>query len=167
MKSVDFKQQKQQTLTNKHENYTPQISEKDADFLKARYIKLYEIFAASRATEQQLGKMCKTTMNEILAEKIVLEKTQIEEAEESTALRRLEETRNTLQKEMEFTEQRETMAKFELAELNRVHDELTVALASMKKENNNLVAPVMNRLRQEVRLFMRLHMQLYLSVLSC
>jgi len=92
-------------------------------------------------------------MNEILAEKIVLEKTQIEEAEESTTLRRLEESRNTLQKEMEFTEQRETMAKFELAELNRVHDELTVALASMRKENNNLVAPVMNRLRQEVLIF--------------
>jgi hypothetical protein len=42
------------------------------------------------------------------------------------------------------------MAKFELAEFKKVHEELNQSLARMKKENNELVEPVLNGLKEQV-----------------
>ena len=42
------------------------------------------------------------------------------------------------------------MANFELQELQKMHEELNESLDAMKKENNSLVEPVLNGLRQEV-----------------
>lgn len=83
----------------------------------------------------------------------MLEKARIEEAEESQQLRRLDESKNALQKELEFIEQRDIMAKFELSELKKVHDELTTELSTVKKENMNLVNPIIDKLKQEVSSF--------------
>lgn len=105
---------------------------------------------ALREQEQQHSKRCKASANDILAEKIVLEKTRLEEADEIQKMRRSEEHRNNMQKELEFTEQRDTMAKFELLELKRVHEELTVALVNMQKENDSVVGPVLKLLNQQV-----------------
>ena len=126
------------------------ITEAEANFFKARYKKLYEMVAAVYAQEAVLAKKVQSTTNEILAEKIQLERTRINEGEETQQLRRLEEARNSLQKELEFTEQRDTMAKFELVELKKVHEELTEALTNMQTENQNLVIPVLTKLKQEL-----------------
>ena len=128
-----------------------EISEAEAVFFRAKFRKLYEMVAAVNAQEAGLAKKHQTTTNEILSEKIQLERTRIEEGEGTQQLRRLEEGRNSLQKELEFTEQRDTMAKFELAELRKIHEELTDALTNMRKENHGLVVPVINKLKQEVR----------------
>ena len=74
----------------------------------------------------------------------------MEEQEEVNKLRRQEEKRNIIQKELEFTEQRDTMAKFELSELKRVHEELTNSLSAMQRDNSNMVLPVLKKLEQEV-----------------
>lgn len=42
------------------------------------------------------------------------------------------------------------MAKFELAEFKKVHEELNQSLARMQKENSELVEPVLNGLKAEV-----------------
>jgi hypothetical protein len=42
------------------------------------------------------------------------------------------------------------MAKFELAEFKKVHEELNESLDRMKKENSQLVEPVLNSLRDQV-----------------
>lgn len=42
------------------------------------------------------------------------------------------------------------MAKFELAEFKKVHEELNQSLERMKKENSELVEPVLNGLKAEV-----------------
>jgi hypothetical protein len=80
-----------------------------------------------------------------------LEKLRIEEAEDIQSLKKVEETRNTMQKDLELTEQRDTMAKYELAELRKIHDELVTTLQDMKRDNANLVGPVHSKLKQEVR----------------
>ncbi len=103
-----------------------------------------------REHEQVFTKKSKSCANDILAEKIALEKARVQETEEVYKLRRHEEQRNAIQKELEFTEQRDTMAKFELSELKRVHEELTASLSNMRKENSNLVLPVIKSLEQEV-----------------
>ena len=129
---------------------TKEISDVEADFFRIKYQKLFETIASLNAHEQSLNKKSQSLMNEVLAEKILLERTRIEEAEETSSLRRLEETRNSVQKELEFSEQRDTMAKFELDELKKVHEELSLALANMRKENSNLVGPVIAKLRLEI-----------------
>ncbi len=43
------------------------------------------------------------------------------------------------------------MAKFELAELRKVHEEMAVALSKMNQKNKNTVEPVLNGLKQNVR----------------
>lgn len=137
----------QSTLTN----FTNlQITETEAQFFKSKYQKLFETMTSYRDQEQILVKKCKSAINDALAEKIVLEKAKVEEAEELQRMRRAEEHRNTMQKELEFTEQRDTMAKFELSELCRVHEELTIASENMSKENQSIVGPVLKKLHDEV-----------------
>ena len=88
--------------------------------------------------------------SEIMKQKVLLERARQEEAETSAALRQEEDDRDNLQGEFEITEQRNTMANFELQELQKMHEELNESLEAMKKENNSLVEPVLNGLRQEV-----------------
>jgi hypothetical protein len=52
-------------------------------------------------------------------------------------------------KELEFTESRDTMVKFELEELKKLHDELTEAFTDMQKANYDAVEPVLVKLRKE------------------
>lgn len=85
-----------------------------------------------------------------MSEKISIEKVRIEEADETHRLQLTGELRNTLQKELEYVEQKETMAKFELFELKRVHEELTNSLKSMKKQNSRLVDPVLENLKKDI-----------------
>lgn len=92
----------------------------------------------------------KVLESDILSEKILLEKARIEEVDETIRVQRAGELRNHLQKDLEDVEQKETMVKFELFELKKVHDELQKSLASMKKQNSQMVEPVLEKLRKEV-----------------
>lgn len=87
---------------------------------------------------------------DIMSEKIVMEKSRIDEVEATQHVQRAAELRNQLQKELEEVEQKDTMAKFELFELKRVHEELQKSLTNMRRHNNQLVEPVLERLRKEV-----------------
>ena len=98
-----------------------------------------------------LTKRIKLCQSEILSEKISIEKSRIEEADEVVKLQESSQTRNILQKELEQIEQKDTLAKFEIFELRRTHDDLKNSLALMKQQNSDLVDPVLNRLKQEVR----------------
>ena len=42
------------------------------------------------------------------------------------------------------------MSKFELSELQKLHEELTYSLDNVKKDNQNIVQPVMDALKKEV-----------------
>lgn len=127
----------------------------EAAYFKARYQKYFENYRLFKDQEQVLTKKSRGYVNDILAEKIALEKARLQEAEEVAILRRHEEQRNFIQKELESTEQRDTTAKFELSELKRVHEEHTVALENMQRENVNLVSPIIKKLEQEVNLLNR------------
>jgi hypothetical protein len=74
------------------------------------------------------------------------------DAEEIQALRKLESSRAAVSKEYEFTEQRDTVAKYELSEMKKTHEELVQSIIEMRKENGNAVTPVLDKLKQDVRL---------------
>jgi hypothetical protein len=67
-------------------------------------------------------------------------------------LRKLESSRAAVSKEYEFTEQRDTVAKYELSEMKKSHEELVQSIIEMRKENGNAVTPVLDKLKQDVRL---------------
>ena len=67
-------------------------------------------------------------------------------------MRKLESSRAAVSKEYEFTEQRDTVAKYELSEMKKTHEELVQSIIEMRKENGNAVTPVLDKLKQDVRL---------------
>ena len=127
-----------------------QISVTEAAYFKGRYQKMFESYHLFRELDNHVSKKSKGYVNDILAEKIALEKARMREAEEVSMLRRHEEQRNFMQKELESTEQRDTTAKFELSELKRVYEEYTIALSNMQRDNVNLVSPIIKKLEQDV-----------------
>lgn len=112
---------------------------------------MWDNFNANKQQDQSLTKRTKVLENDILAERIAIDKARIEEQEETHRLEKSGQVRISLQKELETAEQKDTMAKFELFELKKVHEELKNALAHMKQQNSNLVDPVLDKLRKEVR----------------
>eukprot|EP01038_Epipyxis_sp_PR26KG_P007169 gene7169-9772_t len=126
-----------------------QITEAESKFVKAKYKKLHDAAVANRLLDQQLTRRNKILASDILSEQIMIEKVRIEETEEYSRLQQAGEIRSSIQKELEYVEQKETMAKFELFELKRVHEELTNSLAAMKNQNSQLVDPVLEKLRKE------------------
>eukprot|EP00597_Dinobryon_sp_UTEXLB2267_P018139 CAMPEP_0201102084 /NCGR_PEP_ID=MMETSP0812-20130820/15649_1 /ASSEMBLY_ACC=CAM_ASM_000668 /TAXON_ID=98059 /ORGANISM="Dinobryon sp., Strain UTEXLB2267" /LENGTH=937 /DNA_ID=CAMNT_0047359413 /DNA_START=1 /DNA_END=2814 /DNA_ORIENTATION=- len=147
--TVDLKDSVAYGLINEIEKLN-QISEVEARYLRNKYKKLFDSAADGRTQEQMLTKRIKLYQNDILAEKIAIEKARVEEADEIVKLQEASETRNILQKELEQIEQKDTMAKFEIFELRRVHDELKNSLSLMKQQNSDLVDPILNRLKQEI-----------------
>lgn len=126
------------------------ITEDDGELLKSNYTKYHEAMLAIGQRNGDVLRRTRNLRNEILAEKIMLEKTRIEESDEIHRLRQMEDERDLIQKESEMAEQRDTLSKFELSELKRSHDDLTIALANMKKENSSIVEPVLAKLREEI-----------------
>ena len=128
-----------------------QLSEVDANYLKGKYKKIFDAAAAAKQEEGSLTRRLKLVQNEILSEQIAAEKSKIEEIEETSKLAKASEARSLLQKDYEISEQKDTMAKYELFELHRVHEELKNTLSTNREKNSHMVDPVLSALRQEVR----------------
>lgn len=126
------------------------LTDVEYKYLAGKYRRTFEHAVDIKAQEQSLNKRIKIYQNDILTEKIAIEKLRIEEQNESVKLEQSTEKRNFVQKELEVIEQRDTVTKFELYELKKVHEELQKSLALMKKQNSRLVDPVLNNLKQEI-----------------
>lgn len=122
--------------------------------MKEKFRKLFESSEQAKAQDMFLTRRLKVLESDIVSERILLEKMKIDEVDETSRVQRAGETRNTLQKELEEVEQKDTMVKFELFEIKKVHEELVKSLENMKKQNQHLVEPVLERLRKEVHNFM-------------
>lgn len=142
----------QPTLNGFLSSHYDQINEAEAEYLKGKFKRLFQSASNARLHEQHLKRKLNNIENEILEEKIAIEKALIDEMEETRHLQNTGEVRSSLQIQLESTEQRDTIAQFELMELKKVHEELTTALSTMKLQNSQLVDPILEKLRKEVRL---------------
>lgn len=111
---------------------------------------MYEATEQAKGQDMFLSRRLKVLESDIVSERILLEKMRIDETDETSRVQRAGETRNHLQKELEEVEQKDTMVKFELFEIKKVHEELVKSLESMKRNNTQLVEPVLEKLRKEV-----------------
>ena len=125
------------------------ITAEDAEVMRKRYRTLYRRKIDTEMKEEEAAAESRSIGNEILAEKIALEKVRHEETEEIQKLRIMEDDKESVQKQVEFSEQRATMAKFELSELKKIHDDLASALDKMNSDNHDLVEPVLESFRTD------------------
>jgi hypothetical protein len=126
------------------------LNDMEIKYLQYKYKKVFEQNADGKAHDISLTKRLKLYQNDILAEKISIEKLRVDEMNETAKLQQYSEKRNLLQKELETVEQKDTVQKFELFELKKVHEDLQNSLMLMKKQNSRLVDPVLNGLKQEI-----------------
>ena len=127
------------------------LDDSSVQYLKDEYQKVFEELYGFQLDEVNLIRKCNMLSSDILSEQITLEKERMREKEEEKELAKLNDICENVQVEMEFTEQRDVMTKFELAELQKTHQELLQALQKNQEDNLNLVEPVLTGLRKEVR----------------
>lgn len=118
--------------------------------LREEYQKVFEELYGLQLDEVNLIRKCNMLSSDILSEQITLEKERMREKEEEKELAKLNDICENVQVEMEFTEQRDMMTKFELAELQKTHQDLLQTLQKNQEDNLNLVEPVLTGLRKEV-----------------
>ena len=131
-------------------NIYNQIDDAEAELLKSSYRRLQEDYLYEKRHEEKVQRRIISIQNEILDEKINIEKAHMDEAEEARHLANTGEVRKSMQQQLEFAEQRDTITKFELVELKRLHDDLSKSLANMKDQNSSLVDPILDSLKKEV-----------------
>ena len=126
------------------------LTEEQAADLKARYKALRERVAAVHEKEKGLLKGARRQQNELLGERIKLERAQERLEAERDGIEKHESERERVAKELDELEQRDTVHKYELNELKRNHDELSKQVEHVKAENDKLVLPELSRLEKEV-----------------
>ena len=95
-------------------------------------------------------KKARTLNNDVLGEKINMEKARLRQQDEQDNLDRLERERETSQNALDEAEHADTVVKYELQELTSVHNELEDRLLEMKAENERNIEPELQRLRDEL-----------------
>ena len=70
----------------------------DGEFLRRKYKKLYDIIVEAQVREKALAKQARSLANDILSEKITLEKVRLDEMEELNGQKKLEEIRDAAEK---------------------------------------------------------------------
>jgi len=126
------------------------ITEEDFQAYKQYYEHLHQQVVERHEKERSLLKLSRRKQNDVLGEKIKLERAVEKLESEERELEALEAERERVQKVLDEAEQKDTVAKYELAELQRVHSELSTTRDELKAENEALVLPELKRLESEL-----------------
>ena len=125
------------------------LTEEEHAQYKSFYELLHNRVIETHEKERTLLKLSRRKQNDVLGEKIKLERA-IEKLEtETRELDTLEAERERVQKDLDDAEQKDTVNKYELAELERTHTDLTTSKDDLEKENKVTVLPELERLRAE------------------
>jgi len=111
---------------------------------------LHEWVMQSYEKEKELLKDAKKFNQELLGEKIKLEKQSIRKAEDSQVNQNLDKEKEKAMKELEECNERDSFLTFESQELVRELSELQRQLDGMQQENDNLVLPELKKAQDEI-----------------
>ncbi|GMI18091.1 hypothetical protein TrLO_g1215 [Triparma laevis f. longispina] len=132
-------------------DWVKRVPEDELESYKLLYVRLWESVKIAFDEEKRFLKKARTLNNDVLGEKINMEKARLRQQDEQDNLERLERERETCQTNLDEAEHADTVVKYELQELTSVHNELEDALLEMKAENERNVEPELNRLRNELK----------------
>ena len=125
---------------------TPSVVE----LYKTKYAELHAYVLSTYEREKNLLKKAKTLNQELLGERIKLEKQSIRKHEEAQLLGQLEKDREQSLKEASDCDDREAMLQFELVELRTDLADHDAQLAQMRKENEDMVEPEIRRVADSI-----------------
>uniref|UniRef100_A0A7S1U464 Cilia- and flagella-associated protein 58 central coiled coil domain-containing protein n=1 Tax=Phaeomonas parva TaxID=124430 RepID=A0A7S1U464_9STRA len=126
------------------------VSKSDGELYRQRYAELYKAVLAVREREILLLKRAKAINNEVLGEKVALEKAKVRHQGEAARLRNLEQEQNAAQKAVDEEETKYTVAKYKVAELSKNLEELASQSELIKAENEALVNPELQALADQL-----------------
>ncbi|GMH48988.1 hypothetical protein TrVE_jg8776 [Triparma verrucosa] len=132
-------------------DWTKRVPEDELDSYKLLYVRLWESVKIAFEEEKRFLKKARTLNNDVLGEKINMEKARLRQQDEQDNLERLERERETCQTNLDEAEHADTVVKYELQELTSVYNELEDSLLEMKAENERNVEPELARLRSELK----------------
>ena len=89
-------------------------------------------------------------LNDALSERLKVERARETFEAERAELETLDAERERVQKQLDDFEQKETVNKYETAELERTHGELLSSVEEMRKENDMLVKPELLKLEKDL-----------------
>lgn len=119
----------------------------EAEKLKTAFIGLYSHLRTAYRRERETIKMVKSMHNEQLAELIRQEKAQNSLIETVANLERLEAEKEQLAAKVVQLEHSDTMLRYEVGELHNVRQDLTDQFEDQRIENEHLVRPELDRLK--------------------
>lgn len=126
------------------------LTKGEVDALKDQYSVLHSSVLEMYESEKQCLKQAKQLNQDLLAEKIKLEKLNIRKHEESQSSAALEKERGQTDSELSSMEEESSRLHLELAELEREQSELERGLEQCKRENAELVAPAFTQLESSI-----------------
>jgi hypothetical protein len=126
------------------------ISPADAAAMDEQYQLRMTRLQSVKDQEAILTKKHNSLLSDITSEHITLTNEQMKEADESRELTALADLCERSQDELDQVEKLENLARFDLGDLRKKHDDLVATRERHRAENSSLVEPVLTGLRQEV-----------------
>ena len=121
------------------------------DMYKSKYASLHDYVIQTYDREKQMLQLAKVLNQELLGERIQLEKQAIHRHEELQAISNLEKEKEHALKELHDCEERDVILQYELSHLQMEEVENTRRLEQMHKENADLVNPETERVTAAIK----------------
>jgi chromosome segregation ATPase len=126
------------------------LSQAVVDMYKSKYAQLHDYVISTYEREKSLLTRAKVLNQELLGERIQLEKQSIHRHEELQALSNLEKEKELALKELHDCEERDMILSYELSHLDMELKESTERLEEMHRENQALVQPEIQRVTDSI-----------------
>ena len=126
------------------------LSQAVVDMYKSKYAQLHDYVIQTYEKEKNLLTRAKVMNQELLGERIQMEKQSIHRHEELQALSNLEKEKELSLKELHDCEERDMILSYELSHLEMELKESTERLEEMHKENQALVQPEIQKVTDSI-----------------
>merc|ERR1719446_32900 len=121
------------------------LSKVQVDLYKSKYAKLHEFVLQTYENEKNFLRRAKELNHRLMSEKIRLEKTTIEQAEDATNISQLKGQLAKMEAEYETVGEREAMLQMQLSELEHEKRELEERLDEREKAEQQAAEPIIQR----------------------
>ena len=125
---------------------TPAVQE----LFKGKYQELHALVLASRERQEAPMRDSKKLQQDVLGEKIKLEKQSIRKAEEHVVVSNLEKEKDKALRELEECNERDQFLNFEIQQLSSEAGDLKRQQSAMSQENADLVEPQLAEVREAI-----------------
>ena len=125
---------------------TPAVQE----LFKGKYQELHALVLASRERQEAAMRDSKKLQQDVLGEKIKLEKQSIRKAEEHVVVSNLEKEKDKALRELEECNERDQFLNFEIQQLSSEAGDLKRQQSAMSQENADLVEPQLAEVREAI-----------------